>query len=69
VNTVEITVNGGRRSYPGSTTVVEVVASLTEARAGVAVALNDSIVPRGEWARTTLRDGDRLEVLTAVQGG
>ena len=37
--------------------------------AGVAVALNDAIVPRGEWATQPLRDGDVVEVVTAVQGG
>jgi len=26
-------------------------------------------VPRGSWATTLLRDGDQVEVVTAVQGG
>jgi thiamine biosynthesis protein ThiS len=26
-------------------------------------------VPRGSWAVTRLRDGDQVEVVTAVQGG
>jgi sulfur carrier protein len=45
------------------------VAGLTAHPSGVAVALNDSVVPRAEWPRTALDDGDRVEVLTAVQGG
>jgi sulfur carrier protein len=36
---------------------------------GVAVALDDAVVPRGAWAATTVRPGDRVEVVTAVQGG
>lgn len=36
---------------------------------GVAAALNDQVVPRGAWATTTLHDGDRVEIVTAVQGG
>jgi sulfur carrier protein len=36
---------------------------------GVAVALDGAVVPRGAWAETTLADGQRIEVLTAVQGG
>jgi len=27
------------------------------------------VVPRGSWAGTPLRDGDQVEVVTAVQGG
>lgn len=38
-------------------------------RRGIAVALNDTVVPRGRWAATALRSGDRLEILVAVQGG
>lgn len=36
---------------------------------GVAVALNGEVVPKGEWSTTQLRDGDRIEVLVAAQGG
>jgi sulfur carrier protein len=36
---------------------------------GVAVAVNDEVVPRRAWSATALADGDRVEVLTAVQGG
>lgn len=36
---------------------------------GVAVALDDAVVPRGAWDSTTVRPGDRVEVVTAVQGG
>jgi sulfur carrier protein len=70
-----ITVNGEKCELAGGATVASVVASLagslaggTEAR-GVAVAVAGAIVPRSAWARTELRDGARVEVLTAVQGG
>ncbi|PFG42287.1 sulfur carrier protein [Isoptericola jiangsuensis] len=36
---------------------------------GVAVAVDDVVVPRGAWDRTTVRAGDRVEIVTAVQGG
>lgn len=36
---------------------------------GVAVAVDDVIVPRGLWASTLVRPGARVEVVTAVQGG
>jgi sulfur carrier protein len=36
---------------------------------GVAVAVDGAVVPRGEWNATELRDGQRVEVLQAVQGG
>nr|WP_322784972.1 sulfur carrier protein ThiS [Streptomyces griseolus] len=45
------------------------VAGLTSAHSGVAAAVNEAVVPRGRWAATALAEGDRVEVLTAVQGG
>jgi thiazole synthase len=36
---------------------------------GVAVALDGDVVPRSEWDRTQLREGQRVEVLAAIQGG
>jgi sulfur carrier protein len=36
---------------------------------GVAVAVDGEVVPRGEWASTTLSEGQKVEVLQAVQGG
>jgi sulfur carrier protein len=64
-----ITVNGQASELPPGSTLAEVVARLTGAATGVAVAVNDAVVPRREWPATTLGDGDRVEVLTAVQGG
>ena len=37
--------------------------------AGVRVARNDEIVPRGEWETTPVAAGDRIEIVGAVQGG
>ncbi|MGH3342507.1 MAG: sulfur carrier protein ThiS [Carbonactinosporaceae bacterium] len=69
VTMLTITLNGRPREVGAGTTVAAVVATVTTAGSGVAVALNDAIVPRGDWTRVELGDADRIEVLTAVQGG
>ncbi|GHG17144.1 sulfur carrier protein ThiS [Streptomyces filamentosus] len=66
---MNVTVNGEPRALAGPATLASLVATLTTAPAGVAAALNETVVPRGEWAATPLAEGDRVEVLTAVQGG
>lgn len=66
---MELTVNGVGRAVAGNATVADVVAEVTPARQGVAVAVNGEVVPRGRWADARLRPGDRVEVLTAAQGG
>ncbi|MFI6346948.1 sulfur carrier protein ThiS [Streptomyces sp. NPDC050560] len=64
-----VSVNGEPRGLPPGTTLAALVAGLTSAHSGVAAAVNEAVVPRGAWPSTALCDGDRVEVLTAVQGG
>ncbi|MFI5636891.1 sulfur carrier protein ThiS [Streptomyces goshikiensis] len=64
-----ISVNGEPREVAAGTTLDAVVATLTAAPAGVAAALNETVVPRGQWPATPVGEGDRIEILTAVQGG
>lgn len=49
--------------------LAEAVASITSAPSGIAAALNDRVIPRTQWEQTTLSEGDRIEIVTAVQGG
>ncbi|MDI2126145.1 sulfur carrier protein ThiS [Yinghuangia seranimata] len=64
-----VSVNGEPRTLAVGTTVAALVATMTSALKGVAVAVNEDVVPRSAWPTTVLADGDRVEVLTAVQGG
>ena len=65
-----ITLNGEPRERDGAT-IEELLADLgVETRArGVAVAVNGEIVPRAHWPRHPVGAGDRVEALTAMQGG
>jgi len=66
---MNIVVNGERRRIAAGTALDALVATLTPSSSGVAAALNETVVPRAQWASTPLAEGDRVEVLTAVQGG
>ncbi len=66
---MNVSVNGEPRRLATGTTLDALVADLTAAPSGVAAAVNEAVVPRSRWNRTLLDDGDRVEVLTAVQGG
>jgi sulfur carrier protein len=68
---VNVTVNGEPRELRESARVADAVAvaGAEAAGRGVAVAVDGEVVPRGEWDGFELRDGQRVEVLRAVQGG
>jgi sulfur carrier protein len=65
-----IFLNGEPRERAGAT-IVELLADLgVEDRArGVAVAVDGEIVPRAEWPERRINDGERVEALSAMQGG
>ncbi len=49
-------------------TVAALMQSLGYPDRGIAVAVDQAVLPRSRWA-TTLSDGSSIEVVTAVQGG
>ncbi|MGA8015727.1 MAG: sulfur carrier protein ThiS [Candidatus Dormiibacterota bacterium] len=64
-----VVVNGStRRVAPGSS-VADLVESLGRGSEGIAVAVNLEVVSRSRWSETRLGDGDRVEIMTAAQGG
>jgi sulfur carrier protein len=66
---IAVTVNGERLSVPADASLGGLVDDAAGRRAGVAAALNETVVPRTAWDETQVREGDRIEVVSAVQGG
>ena len=66
-----VVLNGQPHELPDGATVAEAVLAVGVSGdgRGVAVALDGEVVPRGEWARTHVSEGQHVEVLHAVQGG
>jgi sulfur carrier protein len=68
---MNVVLNGVRRDLDDGATVREAVSASgapSEGR-GVAVALDGEVVPRRRWDDVSLREGQRVEVVQAVQGG
>jgi sulfur carrier protein len=65
-----IYLNGEPRERDGAT-IAELLADLgVEVRArGVAVAVDGEVIPRAEWDRRQVNEGERVEALSAMQGG
>lgn len=62
---MQLTVNGEPRHVEDGLRLGDLVPDPR----GVAVALNGAVVGAAHWSSTELRDGDRVEVVTAHQGG
>jgi thiazole synthase len=68
---MKVELNGELVALPEGAAVTDAVeASGTSGdQRGVAVAIDGEVVPRSEWDRTELREGQKVEVLAAIQGG
>ncbi|MEU4603441.1 sulfur carrier protein ThiS [Kribbella sp. NPDC023972] len=65
----DVWVNGEPTRVPPGRSVAELVREYSDRQTGIAVAVNQTVLTRQEWAGTTLTDGDRVEIVSAVQGG
>ncbi|MDZ7728041.1 MAG: sulfur carrier protein ThiS [Dehalococcoidia bacterium] len=66
---MEVTVNGERRGLEEGATLAALAPADARECEGIAMARNGEVVPRGQWRDTTLRAGDDVEIVRAVQGG
>jgi sulfur carrier protein len=66
---IEISVNGDALRLPEGASVAALLECLKIATPRVAVERNREIVPKAEYATTTLASGDSLEVVEFVGGG
>ena len=66
-----VTINGEPRPVPDGLSVEALLRHVGRDPAvpGVAVALGDRVVRRADWPTTAVAEGDRVEVITAAQGG
>jgi thiamine biosynthesis protein ThiS len=62
-------INGEQRDFPDGLSLAALVGQLGMKPDRVAVELNLEIVPRTQWDATTLKNGDKLEVVHFVGGG
>lgn len=64
-----LTINGEARSFEELSKLSDLIIALNIKGDRVAVELNREIVPRANWETTSLRDGDKLEIVHFVGGG
>ena len=65
-----ILINNEQKTVPDGTTVNEVVLTILQLNpAGMAIAVNDTIVPKHLWEQTLLQENDRMLVIKACSGG
>jgi len=67
---MEITINNSSREVTEHTTLYDVVCSHTgDKQKGIAVAVNDTVIPKASWEQYILQANDSILIIKATQGG
>ncbi|HEY2071333.1 MAG TPA: sulfur carrier protein ThiS [Rhizomicrobium sp.] len=66
---MDITLNGEPKRFPATLNIRELLTAIGQDPAKVAVERNLEIVPRSEYARVVVGEGDRIEIVQFVGGG
>lgn len=69
---MKIKLNSSNIEISDNTTLKELLQTelnITPEKKGVAVALNETIIPREKWETTYLSENDEILIITAAQGG
>ncbi|WP_336838424.1 MULTISPECIES: sulfur carrier protein ThiS [Sphingobacterium] len=68
---MELTINHQIRFFDPTLTSLEglLLLELSGQTQGVAVAINNKVIPKKDWATTPLKPHDQIILITASQGG
>ena len=67
---MQITINKQIHTFDENTSLDNAISTLQlEEKKGIAVAVNEEIIPQSEWQKTTLFDEDKIIIIGAVAGG
>ncbi len=66
---MKISVNGEIKEFNEESLTIDKILDILEYKTGIAVALNETFIIKTKYRDTVVKDGDRLDILSPIQGG
>jgi sulfur carrier protein len=67
---MNIYINSKLQELPAQAKLTDALGALNiSAQKGIAIAINNNVIPRGEWDTHVLQDADKVTLIRATQGG
>ena len=66
---MRLIVNGTEKFIESSANLIQLLKELEIEGSHIAVALNLQVIPRSNYETTSIKDGDKVEIVHAVGGG
>lgn len=67
---MEITLNNQPKTIAENASLQDIVfAQVGEKQKGIAVAINNTVIPKQNWQSTSIKQNDNILIIKATQGG
>ena len=66
---MRISINAEIKEFDKEFLTIQELLEIINYGEGIAIALNETFILKTKYQETTIKDGDRLDILSAVQGG
>ena len=66
---ITISINHQSKDIESSDSLELVLDNLKISKQGIAIAINDQIITKAIWSKTTLSANDKITIIQATQGG
>ncbi len=68
---MKIIINGASKNIFDDASLIDLLTELkiSNDKQGMAIALNQDVIPKSKWTLTKIKENDRVEIIQAVQGG
>ena len=66
---MKLTINGQTKNVNDAAVIAGIVGEFCPNNKNIIAEVNGAIVPRGDWHKTTLKEGDAVELVAFVGGG
>ncbi len=67
---MNVFINNEKREIANQKTLIELLTDIQKDSArGIAVAINNEVIPKITWSKYALQENDRVTIIKATQGG
>lgn len=66
---MKILINGNEQELGEAVSIAQLLSEKQIGKDGIAVALNQNVIPRDQWEKTTLKENDNVLIIKATKGG
>jgi len=66
---MKVSINGEIKEFDRDSLTIQELLEIINYGKGIAIALNETFILKTKYQETTIKDGDRLDILSPVQGG